>query len=176
MLKKKIEKGFNDQIDAENYSAYLYLAMAAYFEKTDLPGFANWLKCQVQEELSHAMRFYNFINDRSGTIKLGALEAPPVKWKSPLDAFKAALKHEVYITDRINKLVDLARLEKDHAADNFLQWFVAEQVEEEAQTDEVVQQLKLVGGNGYGLLMLDREMGARTFVVPTNLSTLNPGE
>ena len=140
-----------------------------------MTGFAGWMKAQAQEELTHSMRFYNFIQDRSGRVELAAIQAPPVQWKSAQDAFESAYKHELHITSLIDKLVDLAQSEKDHATFTFLQWFVAEQVEEEAQTDEIVQQIKLVGDSGHALLLLDRELGKRAFAYPANLSAMAPG-
>lgn len=166
MLKETVEKALNDQINAELYSSYIYLAMSAYFESIDLKGFANWMRVQAQEELVHVAKFFDFVNERSGKVTLQPVEGPPSEWASPLDAFEGAYKHECYITERINKLVDLARDESDHATYNFLQWFVGEQVEEEASADEIVQQLKLVGGQGHGLFMIDRELAQRTFVIP----------
>lgn len=166
MLKQQIEKAINEQINAETYSAYLYWAMSAYFETINLKGFANWMAVQAQEELTHAAKFYRYVNERGGRVKLTAIEAPAVEWESPLAVFKEAYTHECHVTNLINKLVDLSLAESDHATHNFLQWFVAEQVEEEASADEVVQQLELVGGQGHGLLMVDRELATRTFVMP----------
>ena len=156
----------NKQVNAELYSAYLYLSMAAYFESINLKGFANWMRVQAQEELTHAMRFFDYINERGGVVKLAAIEQPPTEWKSPLDVFEATYKHEVKVTGMINSLVNLAMKEKDHATYNMLQWFVAEQVEEEASADEIRQQLKLIGKDGRGILMLDRELGQRVFTPP----------
>ncbi len=167
MMKESIEKAFNDQINAETFSAYLYWSMSAYFEDLNLSGFGAWMRAQAQEEMLHAMKFYQFILERGGRVKLASIEAPDTEWESPLAAFEAAYKHECYITERINNLVDLAREEKAHDADSFLKWFVDEQVEEEATADGVVQNLKLVGdGQGGGLFMLDREMSQRTFTPP----------
>ena len=167
MLKREIEKGFNDQINAELYSAYLYLAMASYCESISLQGFATWFKVQAQEELFHASKLFAFVAERGGRVELGAIAAPPKEWESPLAAFEAAYAHEQHVTDLINKLVDLSIKLSDHAANNLLQWFVAEQVEEEATADGIVQNLKLVKGEGQGLFMLDRELGQRVFVMPT---------
>jgi ferritin len=166
MLKAKIEAAINDQINAELYSSYLYLSMSAYFESIDLKGFANWMKIQAQEELIHVGKFFDFVNERSGRVKLQPIAAPTIEWSSPIDAFKAAYDHECHITGLINKLVDLTREESDHATYNFLQWFVGEQVEEEATADSVVKQLKLVGDQGHGLFMIDRELAQRVFVMP----------
>ena len=136
--------------------------MSAYFQSINLPGFANWMRVQTQEELVHAMKFYDFINERGGRVTLQQVEAPPTEWSSPLDVFENAYKHERKVTD----LVSLAFGEGDHATSIFLQWFVTEQVEEEASADEVVQKLKLVGDASGGLFMLDREMGQRVFTPP----------
>lgn len=166
MLSEKIQDAFNDQLNAETFSAYLYWSMSAYFEDLNLVGFASWMRAQAQEEMVHAMKFYTFINERGGRVLLAALEAPQTKWESPLAAFEAAYEHECYISGRINDLVDLAATEKDHAANAFLQWFVNEQVEEESSVDAVVQQLKLMAEAPGGLFMLDRELGTRTFTPP----------
>jgi ferritin len=161
MLSKKMEKALNGQINAELYSSYLYLAMSAHFETTGLGGFSRWMQAQAEEELLHAMKFYHFVNERGGRVTLGAIEAPTSKWKSPLAVFQATYAHEQKVTSLIHDLVDLAVKEKDHATHSFLQWFVTEQVEEEATADEIVNQLKLVGDAPGGLFMLDRELGAR---------------
>ena len=163
MLSKNLEKAFNDQINAEMFSAYLYLSMAAYFDSLNLKGFSNWMRVQFQEEWVHAMKFFDYINERGGRVVLEKIEKPQAEWKSPLDAFEAAYKHEQMITGRINDLVDLAIKENDHAAKAFLQWFVTEQVEEEASTDEVVQMLKMVKESPNGMFMVDRELSKRTF-------------
>ena len=166
MLSKKMEAALNSQFNAETYSAYLYLSMAAYFQSISLGGFANWMRVQAQEELTHAMKFYDFINERGGRVTLTAIDAPPTKWKSILDVFEATLSHEQKVTSLINDLVNLALKEKDHASQIFLQWFVSEQVEEEDSADEIVQKLKLIGDAGGGIFMLDREFAQRTFVAP----------
>jgi ferritin len=163
-----MEKALNEQTNAELYSAYLYLSMVAYFESVNLPGFANWMKVQTQEELMHAMKIYDFVNERGGRVVLKAIEAPPTEWESPLDAFEAAYKHEQKVTGLINNLVNLAIEEKDHATNSFLQWFVNEQVEEESSVDEVVQKLKMVEKAPGGQFMIDRELGQRVFTQQTN--------
>ncbi len=163
MLSEKILEALNEQINAEFYSAYLYLAMSAYFEAKNLKGFANWMRVQAQEETTHAMRIYDYVVERGGRVKLMVIEQPPAEWSSPLEAFEAAYNHEVKITGMINKLVNLAMEEKDHATYNMLQWFVAEQVEEEASTDEIVQKLKMLGKDSRGILMIDRELAQRVF-------------
>ena len=166
MLKKKMQNALNDQIVAELYSAYLYLAMAGYFESINLRGASSWMRCQAQEETVHGMKFYDYIIERGGKVVLGAIDKPPSEWDSPVAVFEAALEHERLVTARINKLVDLSVAEGDHATNNILQWFVAEQVEEEASADEVVQQLKMVGKDGGGLFMVDRELAQRVFTPP----------
>jgi len=165
-MNEKMQDALNDQINAEYFSSYLYLSMAAYFEAESLPGFANWMRIQTQEELAHTHKFFDFVAERGGRVKLTAIKAPEIEWKSPLDAFEAAYKHEQYVTSRINDLVAIAREVKDFATDNFLQWFVAEQVEEEATADAIVQDLKRTGDNPQVLMMLDRELGARVFTPP----------
>src|SRR3989338_11096537 len=162
-IKKEIEQEFNKQINEEIYSAYLYLAMAADFAEKNLHGFAQWLKVQAQEEIVHAMKFYNHIIERIGKVELGAIAKPPVSWKTPIDAFKAAHKHEQHITGRINSLVELAQKHKDYASDALLQWFTNEQIEEEAQTDAVAQRLEMAGEHKGALLFLDKEMCKRKF-------------
>jgi ferritin len=167
MLSQKMEDALNEQINAEMYSAYLYLAMSAYFEDQNLPGFANWMNVQAQEEMTHAMKFYRYINERGGRVHLKTIEGPPTEWKSAEIIAEEVYAHEQKVTGMIHDLVNLAREEKDHGTDNMLQWFVSEQVEEEANADELLQQLKMVGGKGQGLLMLDRELSKRQFVDDT---------
>ncbi|MBV5317859.1 MAG: ferritin [Desulfobulbaceae bacterium] len=166
MLKKKILKTLNDQINAEMFSSYLYLSMEAYFQSISLKGFAAWMRVQAQEEMMHGMKFYDFVNERGGKVTLEAIAKPETTWATPLAAFEAVLKHEEHVTSLINNLVDLAISEKDHASNNFLQWFVAEQVEEEASASEVVEKLKLVQDNPSGLFMVDAELGKRVFTMP----------
>jgi ferritin len=158
-----MEKALNDQINAELFSAYAYLSMSAYFEGNDFTGFASWMNAQAQEEVAHAMKIYKFIIDRGGQVKLAAIDGPPVEWDSPLAVFEAGYKHEQHVTSLIHKLVALAIEENDYATKNMMDWFVDEQVEEEASASEIVQQLKLIGDNGHGLLMLDRELGQRKY-------------
>jgi ferritin len=166
MIGEKIETAFNEQINWELYSAYLYLSMSAYFLSINLNGFANWMRVQALEEVTHAMKFFDFINERSGRVALLETKAPPKDWESPLAAFEDAYEHECFVSSRINDLVNLSLDEKDHASNNFLQWFVGEQVEEEASVDEVAQKLKIIGGDGGGLFMLDQELGQRVFTPP----------
>jgi len=168
MFSKQMESALNDQINAEMYSAYLYLAMSAYFQSTNLSGFANWMKIQAQEEMVHAMKFYDYINERGGRVALQDIEAPPKDWDSPLDVFDATLLHEQKVTSLINTLVDIAMEERDHATNIFLQWFVSEQVEEEDTANEMLQKIKLMGDAPGGMFMLDNEMGQRVFTAPTD--------
>jgi ferritin len=161
MLSEKMQDALNHQINLELFASYQYLAMAAYFEAENLLGFANWMHIQSQEENVHAMKFYHFINHRRGRVSLDALKAPKTAWDSPLEAFQDALKHEQKVTAAINKLVDLAISESDHATNSFLKWFVDEQVEEEANVDGVIVDLRRIGDSPQGLFMLDRELAAR---------------
>ncbi len=161
MLTKKIEKALNEQLNAELASSYVYLSLAAYFESKNLEGFANWMKQQAQEEVIHAMKFYGYINSRSGRVILTRIEDPQTEWKSPLDGFIAAEEHERMITGRIDKLVELANKESDHATHGFLMWFVTEQVEEEDSVGRIVEKLKLIGDSPSGLFMMDRELAGR---------------
>lgn len=166
MIGKKMEAALNKQINAELFSAYLYLSMNAFFHSINLQGFANWMRIQALEEMTHADRFYRFMTDRGGRIILDVIEKPPVKWASPLAVFEDVLKHEQKVTSLIHSLVDLSISEKDHATNAFLQWFVSEQVEEESNADTIIQKLKLIGDNGYGILMLDSELAQRAFIAP----------
>lgn len=166
MLNEKIESAFNDQMMFEMYSANIYMSMAAQFDSMNLKGFANWMKIQYQEEILHMMKLYDFIDERGGHVVISAIEAPPTAWDSPLAAFEHALRHERIVSGRIDELVTLAIEKKDHASANFLQWFVGEQVEEEASVNAVVQQLKLAGEAPGAMFMLDRELGARVFTPP----------
>jgi ferritin len=161
MLNKKVQDALNVQINAELYSAYLYLAMTAYFEAENLRGFANWMRVQASEEMIHAMKFYDFVNERNGRVILQPIAAPQSEWNAPLAVFEDAYKHEQEVTGMINRLVDLSVKESDHATQSFLQWFVDEQVEEEANAYNVIQDLKRVAESAHGLFMLDRELGQR---------------
>ena len=168
MIGEKIQDALNEQVNAEFYSAYLYLSMAAYFESTNLPGFATWMRVQTQEELTHTMKIYDYVNERGGRVALKSIAQPPSEWESPLAVFEAAYKHEQKVTGLINGLVNLAVEEKDDAAKTFLQWFVDEQVEEEESAEAVVNKLKLVADASDGMKMLDDEMGQRVFTPPAN--------
>lgn len=161
MLSAKMLQALNDQINAELYSSYLYLAMAARCEALNLPGAAHWLEVQSKEEHEHAMKFYKYVNERRAEVKLQAIKEPPASWNDLSELFDDVLAHEQYISKRINDLVKLAREENDYATENMLQWFVKEQVEEEASVDAIVQRLKLVGNMPQGLFFIDRELGQR---------------
>jgi ferritin len=161
MISKKMEGALNKQINAEFYSSYLYLSMAADFEAKNLDGFATWMKVQAQEEWGHGMKIYEYVNEQQGRVILEAIEAPQTEWASPLEMFEASYKHEQYVTSRINDLVALANEEKDYATNGFLQWFVAEQVEEEANASKIVGHLKMIKESPQGLMMLNQVLGQR---------------
>ncbi|MBO8160032.1 MAG: ferritin [Thermosipho sp. (in: Bacteria)] len=161
MLNERVEKALNEQIKKEINSAYLYLSMATYFESENLNGFANWMKKQANEELNHAMKIYNYVFERGGRVELQAIEKPKCKWDSPLAAFEEAYNHERFITDSIHKLYELSLEEKDYATASMLKWFIDEQVEEEAQTEQIVNKIKLLSKSPNGLYILDKELGAR---------------
>jgi len=161
MISKKIQDAFNEQIQAEMNSSYLYLSMATYFHSVGMDGMAQWMHVQTKEENAHAMKFFKHIVDRGGRVELLAIEKPKFDWASPLEAFKAAYEHELYITGRINNLVKLADEEGDNAASIFLQWFVTEQVEEEANTSKIVLMLEKIKESTNGLFMLDHNLGKR---------------
>lgn len=166
MINEKMEKAFNDQINKELYSEYLYLSMKAYFERLNLKGFVNWFNVQVQEEHAHAMGMFDYVHERGGEVELEAIEKPETKWESPLACFEQVLSHEEFVTSRINALMDVADEVKDRAALSFLNWYLKEQVEEEANVGGVLATLKLIGDDKKALLMLDKELAARTFVQP----------
>jgi len=162
-----MQDSLNDQIQAEFFSAYLYLAMAAYMQERDLDGFANWMRIQAQEELTHGMKFFDYVNEAGARVILQAVETPPEEWASPLAAFEAALSHEKHMTGRIYGIADLCNEEKDHATANLLQWFISEQVEEESNVDGIIKKLKMVGDKGAGMFMIDRDLAQRVFVDET---------
>ncbi|WP_321995850.1 ferritin [Draconibacterium orientale] len=167
MLKEKMLKALNEQINAEQYSSLLYLSMSAFFNDKGLPGFANWMYVQYQEELTHANKFFNYVVERGGKVELKAIDQMPTTWEGVIDVYEKTLEHEQLVTSLIDKLVDVAIEEKDHATQSFLRWFVDEQVEEEANVTEILDTLKLINGQGNGIFMLDREMRNRTFVDTT---------
>ena len=161
MIKESVEKSINDQINAELYSAYLYLSMAADFADKGYEGMEQWMRAQAREEKEHAMRFFDYLQERGGRVELEAIEKPKEEWESPLEAFEEALVHEKYVTERINEMADLAEKEKDRATLNMLQWFIDEQVEEEDSTETIVNKLKMVEDSPSGLMMLDSKLGER---------------
>ena len=161
MIKPRLNEAINKQINAELYSAYLYLSMAAYFESSNLPGAANWMRLQSQEELAHAMKFFDHIHERGGQVQLMAIDAPPIEFEAPLAVFKMAYEHEQKVTGMIHDLYKLAVEQNDYPALSMLQWFVDEQVEEEQSALAVVEQLEMIGDNKMGLFMIDRELGQR---------------
>ena len=167
MFSKKLLDAMNEQMKNEFASAYLYLAMAGYYQSEDLLGFANWMRVQALEELTHGEKFFHFICDAAGRTELRAIDAPQNAYKSPLDCFKAGLKHENFVTASINNLVTLARKDNNHATEIFLQWFVTEQVEEEANFNLIVKKLERIGNDGAALLRIDEELAQRVFVPPT---------
>jgi len=161
MISKTMQDAINKQINKELFSSYLYLSMVAYFEDNDLPGVAHWLRLQSNEEIEHGMKFFNFLVERGGTVKLGALEEPKAEWTSSMNAFEEVLKHEQFITASINTLYELALAEKDYPTQVLLQWFINEQVEEEANANEIISKLKMIENKGTAVLMLDKELGKR---------------
>lgn len=161
MMKQKIQDAFNAQLNAESFSAHLYMSMSAYLQSINLNGMAAWMRLQAEEEMSHATKFFDYILTRGGKVILDKIVAPPVEWDSPVAVFQAAYGHEQMITEKINKLVDLSLAESDHASNAFLQWFVTEQVEEEESVLQVVDQLTLAGNDRGALFMVDRELGQR---------------
>lgn len=166
MINEKLEKAFNDQINKELYSEYLYLSMQAYFERLNLKGFVNWMSVQVQEEHAHALGMFDYLNQRGGTVELEAIDKPETDWASSLAVFEQVLEHEEYVTSRINALMDVAEETKDRAAMSFLNWYLKEQVEEEDNVGNVLATLRLIGDDKKALLMLDKDLAARTFVQP----------
>jgi len=163
MISKKMQDAINKQINAEMYSAYLYLSMSAWCKDKNLDGFAQWFKIQAQEEMTHAMKFYDYVFEQGGFVKLMPIDGPPTQFKSVLEIAKEQLKHEKKVTSLITALVDLARKEKDYATEFMLQWFITEQVEEESNAEEIINKLEMVGEEGQALYMLDKEMGQRQF-------------
>ncbi|NLO01029.1 MAG: ferritin [Bacteroidales bacterium] len=169
MLKEKVLKALNEQINAEQYSAFLYLSMSAWLEEKGLPGFANWMYVQYQEELTHANKLFKYVNERGGRVELKGIDQMPVEFESVKSVAEMTLEHEQHVTALINNLVDVATEERDHATISFLTWFVDEQVEEEANATEILDNLKLIEGEGKGngLFMIDRELRQRKFIDET---------
>ncbi len=171
-LSKEMTEAFNEQINAEMFSAYLYLSMGSWFEDQNLMGFANWFRCQYLEENMHAMKMYNFVNERGGRVILKPIKGPGTEWKSYTEVFQQVAEHEALITSLIGNLVGSARSINDFASESFLMWYVDEQVEEEATADEMLSRLKLVGTDPNGLLNMDMELKSRVpspLVLPIHL-------
>ena len=166
MINEKLQEAFNDQINKEFYSEYLYLAMKVYFQELNLQGFVNWFDVQVQEERAHAIGMVDYLNNRGGKVELLAIEKPVVEGSTPLEIFEQVLKHEEFVTLRINHVMDVAEEVKDRAAMHLLDWYLKEQVEEEATAGGVLATLRLIGDDKKALLMLDKDLAARTFVAP----------
>jgi ferritin len=167
MLNKKMQDAFNEQINWEIFSGYLYLSMSAQFAEAGMPGGQSWMTVQYKEELVHAQMMFDYVLERGGGVTLGAIAKPQAKWKDGLAMFKEALAHEQKVTARIHDLATLALELKDHATYNFLQWYIAEQVEEEATASDMVQKFTMAGEHPAGLYQLDKELAARTFVPPS---------
>ena len=161
MLSDTMVKALNEQINAEMYSAYFYLSMNSYFESNSLAGFSHWMRMQAQEEMLHAMKLYDYVNERGGQVVLDAIAKPPAHWNSPQEVLDDVLAHEQKVTSLINNLMNIALDERDHASAGFLQWFVSEQVEEEDNVGAVVDKLKLIGSDTSGLFVLDQDLGKR---------------
>lgn len=170
MIKKEVLNALNEQINAESYSAYMYLSMAAYFEGMGLSGFAHWMKIQYQEEAAHALKFFNYVTERGGRVILKSIDQVPVDFDSIVEVFKKTLEHECHVTTLINNLMDVAITASDHASQSFLKWFVDEQVEEEANVEKILATLKLINGQGHGIFMIDRELSQRVFVDPNTVA------
>lgn len=166
MINEKLQEAFNEQINKEFYSEYLYLAMKVYFQELNLQGFVNWFDVQVQEEHAHAMGMLNYLNERGGKIDLRTIEKPELEGACPLTMFEQVLRHEEYVTSRINHVMDVAEEVKDRAAMHLLDWYIKEQVEEEANVGGVLATLRLIGEDKKALLMLDKDLATRTFVAP----------
>ncbi len=160
-ISEKMQDALNEQINAEFYSAYLYLSMAGYLESQDLSGMSHWMKKQADEELEHGMKLFDYLIERGGTVALKRIEEPPSSWDSPMAVFQESYEHEQKVTGLINKLYDSAKAEGDHATEISLQWFITEQVEEEASVSAVLEKLRMSGGKGHALLLLDRELAQR---------------
>ena len=166
MINEKLQNEFNLQINKELYSEYLYLAMKTYFMEQNLMGFVNWFDVQVQEEHAHAMGMFNYLNERGGTIELLPIDKPEFSGQTPLEIFEEVLKHEQYVTSRINTVYDVAEEVRDRAAMKFLDWYIDEQVEEEASVDGVLSTLRLIGDDKNALLLLDKDLATRVFNPP----------
>ncbi len=167
MLSKELEKALIEQLNREFHSSYLYLGMSVYCAREGYNGCASWFVVQYQEEVSHGMKLFKYLEEQDAHITLPEIKGVGVEFDSLMDVFKKSLAHERYMTKNLNELSDMAMKDKDHATYNLLQWYVTEQVEEEATVKGIIDNIKLVGDNGYGLYTIDKELGARSFVDPT---------
>ena len=170
MISDKMTQALNEQVNREMYSAYLYMSMSSHCNQVGLKGFANWFMVQYHEEMLHAMKIFEYIQRQGAEVKLTAIQGPPTTFASPVDMFTQTLAHEQFITRSINDLMELAIVEKDHASQIFLEWYVTEQVEEEENDNDIIAQLKFIKDNPQGLMMLDRELAGRMTTVPTDFS------
>ncbi len=161
MISNKMQDAINNQVQAELASAYLYLSMAAYCESKNMKGFGHWLRVQYQEETGHAMKMVDYLLERGGQPVLKAIDAPPAEFGSPLNVFEKVLAHEQHVTSLINSLYEVALAEKDYASQIFLQWYINEQVEEEASASEILEKLKMLGDKSSAIVYLDKELGKR---------------
>ena len=167
MISEKMQDALNEQVNKEFYSAYMYLAMSAYCNTMGLPGFAHWMRMQYEEEIMHVTKMYDYIMDQGGEVNLMAIEQPEKEYGTPLDIFETTLEHEQYVTNLIHRLMDLAVEERDYATQTFLQWYVTEQVEEEANVNDIVSPLRMVGDDKGGLMMIDQQLASR--MAPSSL-------
>lgn len=172
MLGKKLQDAFNEQMKNEFFSAYLYMAMAGYFQSEDLPGFASWMRVQALEEMTHGEKFFNFTCETGSRTNLLPIDGPQNNFADSTEAFEVGLQHEKFVTDSINNLMNMAGRDKNYAAQIFLQWFVTEQIEEESSFSLILKKLQRIGGDSRGILMLDQELGQRVFVPPTADSSI----
>lgn len=170
-INANVQEVLNKQINAEFWSAYMYLSMSVWFEGKGLKGFANWMRVQFQEETTHALKFLDFVTERQGIVKLEPIQQVPTEWSGILNVMEAVYEHELIVTELIYNCQETAEKEKDRATASMLQWFVDEQIEEEANVDAIISQLKLIGENGQAIYLLDKELGARVFTDPT--ATIN---
>ncbi len=161
-MNKTIEEALNKQINAELFSSYLYLSMASYFETINLTGFSKWMKLQAEEELTHAMKFFDYVNNRGGKVILDQIDKPETEFSSPLNVFKKIYEHEQLVTEKINNLYKLSLDYSDYAFQSFLKWFIDEQVEEESSVSDIIEKIKLAGESGPGLFMVDQELSKRS--------------
>jgi ferritin len=172
MISEKMAKALNEQLNFEIYSSYVYVAMSSWLKSKNLNGFAHWMEVQVKEELDHTMRFYTFLHDSGADVEFEEVPKPKKEWQDMIEVFEDTLAHEGMVTQKINDLIDLALAERDHATNARLQWFITEQVEEEANVLSILQQVRLIGDSPNALLMLDRELAQRNYAPPTDMNSI----